>query len=226
MAVNSSSNNTRLILFIVAVCVVVTGIALFGKMQQSKTKPVLAQTKSLVIDGTLLPKPKVLTPFQLTATTGQAFSPKSLVGHWTMVFFGFTNCALVCPTTMTEMNKMYVSLQKKLPKAKLPKVVMVSVDPQRDSLNRINGYVHAFNKHFMGARGDIEHVKQLAQQMNVVFTKLSAKDGQPGHYTISHSAEVMVLNPNGDLVAFLSYPHKAKQMVHDYQVIIKQSVSA
>jgi protein SCO1 len=212
--------NGWLIAFIFLLILVVMALAFYGRAHASKQAQKTVITAPVKIDGTVLPKPRVITAFDLTQTDGKPYTRQNLNGHWTLMFFGFTNCPLVCPTTMTELNKMYHQLQKEMPANKLPAVVMVSVDPGRDSLKRLKGYVSSFNTQFTGLRGDIAHVQGLARQMNVVFTKITFGDGDKDHYTISHSAEIMLLNPKGNLVAFLSYPHKAKTMAMDYEHIV------
>src|ERR1700744_1123951 len=82
--------------------------------------------------GTLLDKPRQIDQFALTGTDNQPFTNASLNGQWTMIFFGFTNCGYVCPTTMAELAKMYRILEEKKV-TPLPRVVLISIDPQRDN---------------------------------------------------------------------------------------------
>lgn len=118
---------------------------------------------------------------------------------------------------MAELNKMYINLKKDdLPKALLPQVVMVSVDPKRDSVARLHGYVTEFNPSFIGARGSMAHLLTLSKQMHVVFSKIQSNDGNKNHYTITHSAEITLIDPKGQVRASFSYPHKAHEMTDDY----------
>ena len=94
-------------------------------------------------NGTLLDKPREVRPFALTGIDNVSFNNASLQGHWTMMFFGFTSCSSICPTTMAELGKMYRLLEEKGVKT-LPRVVMVSVDPERDSLDKLNHYELSF----------------------------------------------------------------------------------
>src|SRR5258708_3549447 len=94
-----------------------------------------AQQKPIEItSGTVLPQPLALSPFQLTGTNGQPFTNQSLMGHWTFLFFGFTNCGYVCPTTMVTIKKIYANL--KTNNQTLPQVVLISIDPVRDTPER------------------------------------------------------------------------------------------
>ena len=172
------------------------------------------------IDGVVLAQPLAITNFKLTDIRGKAFDKHNLKGRWTMMFFGFTNCGAVCPTTLAELNKMYKSLQAELPDDKLPQVVMISVDPERDTLARLSDYVAAFNPHFTGARGEETDLIALEKQLHIVSAKMQADGQGKDHYTINHSAEIILFNPNADVQAFLSYPHEAGQMVKDYKAIL------
>jgi protein SCO1/2 len=173
-------------------------------------------------EGVYLPQPRTdIMDFKLTDNHGKPFTRDNLKGHWTMMFFGFTNCGLVCPTTLAALRDMYKTLQKTLPADQLPQVVMVSVDPERDTVKRMNDYVTSFDPHFIGARADIDETVQLEKNLHIAAAKIESN----GHYTINHSAEILLFNPLGQLQAFLTYPHHAPQMVKDYQdILVKHTV--
>lgn len=212
--------NRMLVFVLLAAMVAIAAIGIFFK-EQGQGHRQYALTAKQKIDGSVLPKPRDIQAFQLQGTNGKPFTQANLQGHWSLLFFGYTNCPMVCPTTMTELTKMYHQLQKDLPAKALPQVVLVSVDPERDSMSRLKEYVGSFDGHFMGARGDLSAVKKLTNQLSVVFKKVVFDESDPGHYAVTHSAEVMLVNPEGQLVAFMSYPHKALQMVKDYELITR-----
>ncbi len=203
-------------IFLIVFAAAIAGIML--NVSKHKQQRVDIAAVNLKIDGTVLPNPRIIHAFQLTDTKNESFTNENLKGHWTLMFFGFTNCAYVCPTTLAELKKTYTNLEARLPKELLPQVVMVSVDPERDSLKRLSGYLKSFNPAFIGARGSLAATQSLANQMSVVFAKMKMPTGD---YTITHSAEIMLLDPQGNLRAFLSYPHKADQMTHDYEAIVR-----
>ena len=163
-------SNLKLILTLMTVITVVVVIGLFFNIHKAHQTEQLAH--QIKIDGTILSKSRRIHPFQLTDETGKSFSNTNLKGHWTLMFFGFTNCGYVCPTTLSALGKMYTNLSAHLPPALLPQVVMVSVDPERDSVQRLKAYVKTFNPAFVGVRGSIEQTKTLANQMSVVFMKI------------------------------------------------------
>ena len=191
-------------------------VAYFGVIKNLPEK----KPTEVKIAGLFLPMPKEIADFQLTDNTGKAFNKDNLKGHWTMMFFGFTNCGMVCPTTMASLNSMYRTLQQQIPDKQLPNVVMVSVDPERDTQEKMNDYVTTFNKNFIGARAELPEITQLEKELHLVAVKMQAGTGK-NQYTINHSAEIMVFNPEGKLQAFMSYPHDAQQMVIDYKNMLR-----
>ncbi len=216
MTKTTQTKNTKLIGAILAIVAVIAAVEIyFGFLQHKEV------ANNVKIDGVFLAQTQKINDFQLSATNGKTFSKANLKGRWTMMFFGFTNCGMVCPTSMSALNSMYKLLEKDLPENQLPQVVMVSVDPDRDSMQRMQDYVKSFNPHFIGARADIAETVQLEKQLHIAAAKIEADGQGKNQYTINHSAEVLLFNPAGDVQAFLSYPHKAEQMAQDYKLILK-----
>jgi protein SCO1/2 len=217
---SQKKSHTKTVFTILVVFIsVAIGIITFGSVRKQTTT---ADVSNIKIDGTYLPQTMSLTPFSLSSTSGKTFTNADLKGHWTFMFFGFTNCGMVCPTTMSELNKMYKVLQGQLPQDKLPQVMMVSVDPDRDTVARMKDYVTAFNPNFIGARAEIAQINDLEKQLHLVAVKMQSGEGKD-QYTINHSAEIMVFNPHGELQAFLSYPHMSDEMVEDYKKMLAVS---
>lgn len=171
-------------------------------------------------NGTYLQNPRAVNPFSLMGTDNKVFNNESLKGHWTLMFFGFTRCGYLCPTTMAELAKMYRTLEKK-GVTELPQVVMVSVDPQRDSLEKMRYYVKAFHKNFYGSRGDEAQVNAMTREMGVAFSKVPNKSSSnPEDYDVEHSGAIIVFNPKGELNAFFTTPHHADVLAKDYLMLI------
>jgi len=170
--------------------------------------------------GTYLENPRTVNKFSLTGTDQKTFDNASLQGRWTMVFFGFTNCGYMCPTTMAELGKMYRLLEEKGVK-NLPHVVMISIDPERDNLDKLGQYVSAFNPTFYGALGKEKAIKSMTREMGIAYAKVSNKDSaDPENYDIQHSGAVMLFNPQGELNAFFTTPHHADSLAKDYILLI------
>lgn len=194
------------------VCAIVLGIA----AQQLWSK----SHKPFSFHGTILNQPRSMPVFSLEGTEGYSIDNRHLQGHWTFLFMGFSHCASVCPLTMAELAKMS-RLLKQHPELPVPWVVMITLDPKRDSLERMHDYVRTFNSHFLGARGSEEEVKKLAQYLGIAYTQIKSNAiDHPNDYSIEHSGAIMLLNPNGELVGFFTPPHHAEWLVEDYHHIV------
>ncbi len=172
-----------------------------------------------LFNGTLLDKSRTLKPFKLEGIDGINFDNASLVGNWTMMFFGFTSCGYVCPTTMAELGKMYRLLESQNSQI-LPRVVMVTLDPDRDSLEKLAQYVHAFDRHFYGASGSHEAISRLTNELGVAYTKVMIENSaNKTQYDIEHTGAIMLLNPQGRLQAFFTGPHAADKIANDFKLL-------
>ena len=167
--------------------------------------------------GTWLDTPRPVSAFHLTGTDGQPFDNQRLQKQWTWVFFGFTQCGSICPVTMAELGKTYRLLAEQNVKP-LPQVVLISLDPERDSLKKLKHYVKAFDPHFIGARGEDDDIQSLTKELGIAYAKVS---GAAASDQIQHSGAVMVFNPQGKLAAFFTSPHQAVQLAKDYQLLIQ-----
>jgi protein SCO1/2 len=217
MSKTSQVSHTKLIFILLTMAAILaTVIVSFGVIRHQQR---VYDVKNIKIDGFFLPTPKEISNFKLTTNQGKIFTKDDLKGHMTLMFFGFTNCRYVCPTTLATLNKMYQILEKELPANQLPQMIMVSVDPERDSVEKMNSYVNSFNPHIIGARSDTKQILALAKQLNIVAIKVQEGPGKNDYY-MDHSAEILVFNPEGQLQAYLSYPHKVKQMIEDYKSML------
>lgn len=170
--------------------------------------------------GTILDTPRAVNAFKLMGIDNVPFNNASLQGHWTIVFFGFTNCGSICPTTMAELGKMYRLLEEKGEK-KLPQVVMVSVDPSRDNLKKLEHYVKAFDPHFYGARGDEDSVEEMSNEIGIAYTKIVRQGNEDSsNYDIEHTGTIILFNPKGELSAFFTMPHQAPLLAKDYLLLV------
>ncbi len=150
--------------------------------------------------------PRELPAFSLRQSDGTALVPGELKGHWTLVFLGFTHCPDVCPTTLAQMAK----AQKQwaaLPEASRPRVLFVSVDPERDTPDRIGEYAHAFHKDTLAATADIPALEGFARSLSMVFAKVPPPEGYPAdQYSVDHTASMAVLDPQGRMAGIVQPP--------------------
>jgi protein SCO1/2 len=200
-------------LIVCAMAAFITGFFISQHLQMQRKKD-LNQ-----FHGTLLNKPRALQPVTLTGIDHQPFTNTSLQGQWTFLFFGFTHCGYMCPTTMAELGKMYRLLEKQAIQP-LPHVMMISIDPKRDNLEKLGYYVRAFHPNFYGANGSDDAVKAIAKEMGIAYAKIAHKNLEEQDYDIEHTGTIILINPQGKLCAFFTTPHSAEQMAEDYQLLV------
>ena len=139
--------------------------------------------------------------FSLIDHHGSPFTREDLIDQWTLIFFGFTHCPDICPTTMADLAELKAQLVGT--EASDARVVMLSVDPARDTPERLAQYVPYFHADFIGVTGDFTDILSFAQRLNAPFRKVSEPDGA---YQMEHSANVMLMNPRGDYHGFFRAP--------------------
>jgi protein SCO1/2 len=166
--------------------------------------------------GTLFTPSQALPDFSLIDTQGRSFGPANLRGHWSMMFFGYTNCPDFCPATLSTL----AALQKRLraQHATLPQVIFVSVDAKRDTPEQLAKYVPYFDPDFIGLTAvDQLAIEAVAKRWGVLVSVHPAKDG---NYTVDHSSAIFVLDPAGRLAAVLSGPFTVSALQSDLRRIV------
>jgi protein SCO1/2 len=167
--------------------------------------------------GMMLAPSRALADFSLIDNQGRDFGPANLHGHWSLMFFGYTNCPDFCPTTLT----MLAAVEKQLRAANAvapPQVVFVSVDAKRDSPAQLAKYVPYFDPDFIGlTAADQPAIERQAKKWGVAVMVRPATDG---NYTVDHSGAIFVINPAGDLAAILTGPFTVDALQSDIKRIV------
>ena len=167
----------------------------------------------------LFPQPRPLPEFALRQSDGTQLVPGELKGHWTLVFLGFTHCPDVCPTTLAELAQAQQQWQA-LPASTRPRVLFVSVDPERDSSDRIGEYAHGFHRDTLAATADIPALEGFARSLSMVFAKVPAPRGVPAdQYSVDHSATIAVLDPESRMAGIISPPFDPGSIASDLLVL-------
>lgn len=139
-------------------------------------------------------------PFELTGTDGKRFQSSTLAGKPYAVFFGFTHCPDICPTTLLEMTNHLKALGDR---ADQLNVLFISVDPEKDTPEHLKLYLSAFDPRIIGLTGTKEEVAAVAKSYRAFYEKVPNKDGSD--YTMNHTASVYLMDKNGRLVSTLSF---------------------
>ncbi|MFT4806916.1 MAG: protein SCO1/2 [Paraglaciecola sp.] len=145
----------------------------------------------------LYPQVRALPDFQLVDHNNQEFTSKNLMGYWSLVFVGYTFCPDICPTTMAELKGIYPELQK-IPTDFPIQVVLLSVDPKRDTPERLNEYINFFHPDFIGVSGWHPQLFPLVRAMGMMYSMSESTDNP--NYLVDHSSSVVVVNPKAQVV--------------------------
>ena len=148
--------------------------------------------------------PRVINDFNLVNEAGEKVTLESLKNQWSLLFFGFTHCPDFCPTTLSVLNDAVRKMEI------APQVIMVSVDPERDTPEVLASYVPRFNPAFAGYTGEFDEIVALATQVNVAFGKVPGLE--LGTYQVEHSVSIVVVNPGGHYAGFIKAPHNAQKI--------------
>lgn len=202
----------RGILITVTVLVLFMFAVLAGFLHKLSQPRVITDSELRINGAVKLERPRILDDFELLADSGEAFRTGDLGGRWTLVFFGFTHCPDICPTTLSTLNSFYQTLDEDTRTD--TDVLLVSVDPKRDKPQLLREYVDYFNPEFRGVTGEFLNLKRFANQLNVPFNKVPLENGA---YTVDHGSQVVLINPRGDYHAFFKAPLDPAKMKLTYR---------
>ena len=166
--------------------------------------------------ATILPAGNTLPDFALLDQDGAPADKTVFEGQWDVVFFGFTNCPDICPATMTVLGQARRQLEAQ-GQQPLPRVVLVSVDPERDTPEAMARYIAYFGDDNLGLTGELAEVRKLTDALGIFFQKAG---GETTAYGVDHSTVVLVIDPRGRLKALFSAPHTVADLVHDLPLIM------
>ncbi len=168
------------------------------------------------IHGTYLLNPIKIETFSWLDQNNKPFTQENLQNHWSLLFFGFTHCDLVCPVTLSSLNQFYQNIEKKLLPKDRPQIIFVTIDPERDTTERLKTYLAQFNRHFMGARTSAENMPAVKKQFHILSEKDPKRTGQ-----YNHSTELLLINPRGEIQAYFAFPHDPSQLEKNYLAILQ-----
>lgn len=143
------------------------------------------------------PQARATSDFALTDQHGNPFTKEQLMGKWTLAFVGYTFCPDVCPTTLAELKRIYPELSQ-VPTSHPLQVWFLSVDPGRDTQNRLLEYVNFFNPDFVATTGGHDVLFPLVRSMGMMYSMAGSTDDP--NYLVDHSGSVVVINPQGNVV--------------------------
>ena len=180
---------------VVAVVTLILGVylAITIAPPNSMQKPLSEQTAHM----SWYPQARALHNFTLTNHRNEAMTNADLQGKWTLAFVGYTFCPDICPVTLAEINKIYPELTQSVSTTPL-QVWFLSVDPKRDTTERLNEYINYFNEDFVASSGSHDELFPLVRSMGMMYAM--SDDMSNPNYLVDHSASIVVINPQGNVV--------------------------
>lgn len=168
------------------------------------------------ITGFVINPPKAVEDFTLIDQDGKPFHQDRWRGQWTLLYFGYTFCPDVCPLTLLELSKLQKILEREQRDQNVA-YLFISVDPKRDTPQRLGEYAGYFNPKFRGATGTAEELARLARQFGVYYKIAEAAKGE--NYTVDHSTAVLLIDPKARLRAVFTR-HEPEVMATDFKKLV------
>lgn len=172
--------------------------------------------------ATLLGQPRPLAPFALIDQRGEPFNLDNLRNRWSFLAIGYTHCPDVCPMMLATFDAIDRQLAAEADRADF---VFVSVDPERDTPEKLDRYVRYFNPRIQGATGSEAALKGFTSQLGLLYGRVQTDNSALG-YLVDHSASILLIDPRARLAAVFTPPHDATAMAEDFTSIIDQAPHA
>lgn len=170
------------------------------------------------LTGVLRPEFRQLHPFKLLDQNNTVFDAKRLQGKWSFVFFGYTSCPDICPTTLHTLSSTQALLDNDTSEyAADRQVIFISVDPERDTTEKLANYMSYFNESFTGVTAEKAEIDKLARQFGAGY--VFEEETSPGQYLVAHTSAVFLVDPFGRLVATFSQPHYPATIASQFEKI-------
>lgn len=209
MPIKSTSIKFPILILLLSFC---AGIALYLFNSQSAYKTGVEE-----LQGVLRPEARELLDFSLTDQNGQPFNLNRFSDGWSFVFFGYTYCPDICPTTLTTLVSVYKQLEQQGESIENLNTFFISVDPQRDTPELLRGYMSYFNEAFVGVTGEKELLDAFARQFGAGY--VVEPEQAPGVYLVSHTSSIFLVDPQKRLRAHFSPPHDATTIAEQFRKI-------
>jgi protein SCO1 len=166
-----------------------------------------------IVTGTLLSQPISLPQFELVNHLGESFSRRDFEGQWSLLFTGFTTCPDICPATMPILNE----LDKKLrANGTGLKMILLSVDPERDTPRVLASYLDFFNRSMTGVTGELPAIERFCDEIGMSFIHIP---GTAGRYTVDHTGALVLIDPRARITGYFKPPFDTDRLAKDLQSI-------
>ncbi len=201
---------------ILSIIALIFGLGVYSFQQQSNVN-----IKDKLSHATYLYDQKTaIADYQLVDNNNELFTPDSIKDMWTFWFFGFTHCPDICPITMGTLTAVVENLKSEHNIKDDIKIIFVSVDPERDTVEKLNTYVTAFSEHAIGVTAPESQLSPFLKNMGIIAIKQD-DNGQLKDYLVDHSSAIYLIAPDTAISAYFGAPHEVDNIVQDYLTIQK-----
>ena len=210
---NKNALKFGVMIFSVALAAGLAGLWLAAMYGEGESQAILLPDQVI----TVFPDPKPLAAFALADQQNQPFDLARLKGRWSFIFFGFTHCPDVCPTTLAVLARAHASIAKSEFGAKDVQFVFISVDPNRDTAGTLEKYVDYFDPSFLGVTGDNVQIANLAGQLDAKY-QVTVTPGEE-NYPVYHTTAVFLIDPRARYRAVFTPPHDPEAISRRFELV-------
>lgn len=171
------------------------------------------------IENTYIPEGRPVVGIRMVDQNNQPFSEEQFKGKWSFLFFGFVNCPDVCPTTLLVMKSVWAKLPEAAKQSPEPQLIFVSVDPDRDTPAILKDYVQYYHPDFIGITGEHKYLDILTVQVGALYGYEDGESDNNNDYSVNHSAQIILIDPQGYFRGVFSPPFKVDDMVNTFTAI-------
>ncbi len=189
--------------------ILLRGFVLLSMLLVLSVGAIATGTPSVATDAKVYVKPRPVVAFNLQDSDGRVFTQRQLTGKWSLIMLGFTHCPDICPFTLQNLAHVRREMSTRVSPARLPQIVFVGVDPDRDR-PLLGDYVQHFDDSIVGITGQWPEIKKLVEGLDG-FVRINGKDRDSDVYDVRHSAVISLVSPEGKLVAGINPPLQPKQ---------------
>ena len=204
------TSDSRLPIWLILLAAVAAGAGLWLSQHYLAAPPAPALQNAV-----LYPAPRPIPEFHLTQANGQPLDLASWRGHWNVIYFGYTSCPDVCPTTLAMFKQAWKDLGVLKENVRFG---FISVDPQRDTAENLAKYVAFFSPDFVAATGSDEELTRLTRALGLMYARTTDANGA---VQVDHSGSAVIVNPQGQLIGMFRPPFTAAQIVSDLSALIR-----
>ncbi|NBA96963.1 SCO family protein [Pseudomonas sp. R5(2019)] len=204
----------KTVFILVALVALILGLTI-NKVLTNKGQ---VDTTALIDAGIiLLPQSRTVPSVEMTDESGQPVAVNELKGKWSLLFFGYTFCPDICPTTLAQLRQVKSELPREV--TDRLQVILVSIDPNRDTPQQLKQYLGYFDKDFRGLTGSLEATQKLANGVSIPF--IPADTSKPD-YTVDHSGNLALLGPDGTQRGFIRSPFNNQKLIAQLPELVKR----